>query len=228
MIKSLFISKTTIVYSIAISLTLTKENYASLFLCYKKGNNMKKTLLRMCMVNIMFFSIICIACLTTEMLYCAPISEFHDSSGEKFRSSEKKKTKSSDLYDSNKMLKKTADQKGDSWYILLLTFLTGILISFSPWVYPIIPITVGVLSKHRSRSPLYSFFSAITYVIGITIVYALLRYFFSEPMGIMFSSNGLHSWQGVLWIIFSVYLSFSFFGFYQMYIPVANENLKQK
>lgn len=67
---------------------------------------------------------------------------------------------------------------------LLWTFLAvfgmGILASFTPCVYPIIPITVSVLGARQAGSRLHGFFLALVYVIGLSVTYTLLGVFAAQ------------------------------------------------
>jgi thiol:disulfide interchange protein DsbD len=56
----------------------------------------------------------------------------------------------------------------------LVVFLGGVLASFSPCVYPLIPVTIGVIGIDASRSRLAGFTLSAIYVTGIAFVYALL------------------------------------------------------
>ena len=56
----------------------------------------------------------------------------------------------------------------------LVVFLGGVLASFSPCVYPLIPVTIGVIGIDSSRGKLAGFTLSAIYVTGIAIVYALL------------------------------------------------------
>jgi len=56
----------------------------------------------------------------------------------------------------------------------LVVFLGGVLASFSPCVYPLIPVTIGVIGIDASRSRFAGFTLSAIYVTGIAFVYALL------------------------------------------------------
>jgi len=53
-------------------------------------------------------------------------------------------------------------------------FLGGILASLNPCIYPIIPITIGIIGGKAHRSRLKSFFLSLVYVLGIAITYSTL------------------------------------------------------
>ena len=74
---------------------------------------------------------------------------------------------------------KTIESKG-IFVSLILIFLAGVGLSFTPCVYPMIPITVAVIGGQTSgeqttaRKPLKAFFLSLIYVLGISIVYSAL------------------------------------------------------
>lgn len=103
-------------------------------------------------------------------------------------------------------------------FVLFASFAAGMLASFTPCIYPMIPITVGIITAQRSGSMLMNFFLALSYGIGIASVYAVLGYL-SATSSLMFGQ-----WLGnpffiAAMVTFFVYLAFSMFGFYEMYTP---------
>ena len=61
-----------------------------------------------------------------------------------------------------------------SWLVYALVFLGGVFDSFTPCVYPIIPITVGYIGSHSSQSRLKGFMLSVVYVLGMAMVYVAL------------------------------------------------------
>jgi len=55
-----------------------------------------------------------------------------------------------------------------------VSFLAGILVSFSPCIYPLIPITLGVVGAESASTKLKGFFISLTFVLGIAFVYTIL------------------------------------------------------
>lgn len=56
----------------------------------------------------------------------------------------------------------------------LAAFLGGALVSFTPCIYPLIPITVGYIGTNSSGSKLKGLFLSLMYVTGVAITYAFL------------------------------------------------------
>jgi thiol:disulfide interchange protein DsbD len=120
--------------------------------------------------------------------------------------------------DVNVLLSQSLTGNQSTWYIVALSFLAGVLVSFTPCIYPMIPITAGILQSQGPRSWWYSFFSSLAYVCGIALIYATLGYV-SAMTGIIFGSWFAQPWFVLLVIAFFMYLAFSMFGFYELYIP---------
>lgn len=100
-------------------------------------------------------------------------------------------------------------------FLILMAFVAGILVSFTPCVYPMIPITAGILGTanagpwwdHAARS--------ISYVLGIAIVYASLGYV-SATTNVMFGQWMASPWVVGLLVLLFLYLAFSMLGFYDI------------
>lgn len=102
--------------------------------------------------------------------------------------------------------------------VLLTCFLAGILISFTPCIYPMIPITASVIQAQGSRSIIYSFLLSVSYVLGLASVYATLGYVVAST-SLIFGEWFASPWFIGLVVVFFLYFAFSMFGFYEIYIP---------
>ena len=112
--------------------------------------------------------------------------------------------------------------KGYFWAVLFV-FVGGILTSFTPCVYPLIPITVSVFGAGESVGRLRSFLLSVTYVMGIALTYSIL--------GIAVASTGAVFGQimadprvmlpvcGIL-----IALGLSMLGVFELRIPYALQN----
>jgi thiol:disulfide interchange protein DsbD len=68
----------------------------------------------------------------------------------------------------------TISQHGLPWAILI-AFGAGVLVSFTPCVYPMIPITIGIIGARGEDTTFRrSFGLAFTYVFGLVLVYSVL------------------------------------------------------
>jgi len=101
---------------------------------------------------------------------------------------------------------------------LLLIYLLGILLSLTPCIYPMIPITVGILQTQASNSIVRNFLLALFYTIGMSFTYA--------GLGLLASCTGpfcgrflSHPATVLLLVAILAYFAFSLFDFYPMYTP---------
>lgn len=56
----------------------------------------------------------------------------------------------------------------------LAAYLGGLLVSFTPCIYPVIPVTVGIVGIRGKETRYGGFLHSILYVAGISVTYALL------------------------------------------------------
>lgn len=101
---------------------------------------------------------------------------------------------------------------------LLLVFLLGLFMSLTPCIYPMIPITAGILQSQGSKSLLTSFLLALSYTVGIATTFAilgLLAAFAGQAMGQLMS----HPLFVIPLVCLLVYLALSMIGLYDMYVP---------
>lgn len=61
-----------------------------------------------------------------------------------------------------------------SWLAFPAVYLGGILISFTPCVYPVAPITIAFIGAHSSGSRWNGFGLSLIYVLGMAVTYTLL------------------------------------------------------
>jgi len=88
-----------------------------------------------------------------------------------------------------------------------IAFLGGILVSFTPCVYPLIPITVGYIGVKAGRSKAQGFFLSTSYVTGIAVTYCLLGLLASLTgtiFGVISSSPVAYFFVGAVIILFGL------------------------
>ncbi|MFH1245387.1 MAG: cytochrome c biogenesis protein CcdA [Candidatus Omnitrophota bacterium] len=61
-----------------------------------------------------------------------------------------------------------------SWLTYVIVFIGGLAASFTPCVFPLIPLLIGVLGSARHLSRGRSFILAFSYVLGMAVTYAIL------------------------------------------------------
>ncbi len=101
---------------------------------------------------------------------------------------------------------------------MLVSFLAGFLASFSPCIYPLIPITLGIVGSASEASRSKGFLLSSVFVLGICTIYSILGVisaFFGLLLGTFFI-NPITTF--ILAIIFIV-LGLSFMGVINLKIP---------
>jgi thiol:disulfide interchange protein DsbD len=56
----------------------------------------------------------------------------------------------------------------------LAAFIGGVFVSFTPCVYPLIPVTAAVIGSQKAESRVKAFLLSLSYVVGIAITYSAL------------------------------------------------------
>jgi thiol:disulfide interchange protein DsbD len=120
-------------------------------------------------------------------------------------------------------LKNTITQT-DSWLLrILLAYILGLLLSLTPCIYPMIPITVGVLQSQGSSSIIRNFFLSLCYTLGLGTTFSLMG-LLAASSGAAFGSLMVNPVFVVCIVTFLCYFAFSLFGFYNLYIPRFMQN----
>jgi thiol:disulfide interchange protein len=85
------------------------------------------------------------------------------------------------------------NQLGDSWWAFVILFLAGILTAFTPCVYPMYPITIGIFSRWSTEKATSPLLLSFLYCLGITLSYALLG-LITAATGAVFGSLTQSPW----------------------------------
>ncbi len=64
--------------------------------------------------------------------------------------------------------------QGSVFLAILAAYLGGVLISFTPCTYPLIPVTIGFIGAQGPSSKLRGFFLSLSYVGGLALTYTIL------------------------------------------------------
>lgn len=115
----------------------------------------------------------------------------------------------------NRIFRQAFSTQSSFFYLILMAFLAGLLVSLTPCIYPMIPITASILSSSGDSSLFGHIIRSATYVLGIATIYSTLGYL-SATTSIMFGQ-----WMGNPWVVgalilFFLYLAFSMLGFYDL------------
>ena len=112
--------------------------------------------------------------------------------------------------------------KGYFWAFLFV-FVGGILTSFTPCVYPLIPITVSIFGAGESVSRLRSFFLSVTYVLGIALMYSILG-MVAARTGAVFGNVMANPYVMIPVCGILVALGLSTLGVFEIRLPSAVQN----
>ncbi len=112
-------------------------------------------------------------------------------------------------------------RSGNTWFTLLIFFGAGLLLAFTPCVFPMIPILSGIIVGHGENiTTRKAFYLSLVYVLAMAMTYTIV--------GILVGLSGenIQAWFQNPWIIGSfaaifVVLSLSMFGFYDLQMPAS-------
>lgn len=110
-------------------------------------------------------------------------------------------------------------ETGNFWLILTGFFGIGLLLAFTPCVFPMFPILSGIIAargKHLTRRR--GFILALAYVLGMAITYAIAGVA-AGLSGAMLSAALQNAWVLGTFALVFILLAFSMFGFYELQLP---------
>lgn len=137
--------------------------------------------------------------------------------------SDQEKTLVDTVKEWREQIKQTIAQT-DSWFLrFLFAYLLGLLLSLTPCIYPMIPITVGVLQSQGSKSLTRNFFLSFCYTLGLGTTFSLMG-LLAASSGEAFGSLMVNPIFVACIVTFLAYFAFSLFGFYNLYIPRFMQN----
>lgn len=111
-----------------------------------------------------------------------------------------------------------------------VAFLAGILTSFTPCVYPLIPITIGIIGAKGSESKLKGFYLSFYYILGLALIYAALGAT-AALTGSLFGQINTNKWTflivGNIFLFFGLSMLDVFsldFALFQKWTPAFKES----
>ncbi len=112
--------------------------------------------------------------------------------------------------------------KNKSFGVLLFSFfLLGLGLSFTPCVFPMIPILSGIIvGQGASSTRMHTFMLSVAYVMGMAITYSAAGVA-AGMTGNLISNSLQNPWVLGTFALVFVALSFSMFGFYELQLPGA-------
>jgi thiol:disulfide interchange protein DsbD len=108
--------------------------------------------------------------------------------------------------------------KKSLFLVFFLAFLGGILTSFTPCVYPMIPATVAIFGAKEVKSKLMACSLAATYIIGVALSYASLGVL-AAAIGTVFGNMMENPWLISIVAAFYVVLALSMLDVFVFYLP---------
>ena len=121
---------------------------------------------------------------------------------------------------------KLADMlNGDNFFFTLLTFFVGgLLLSFTPCVFPMYPILTGIITGQGSKlSTKRAFSLSFFYVQGMAITYTILGIVVALA-GAQFQAMFQHPAVLISLSVLFIFLALSMFGFFNLALPSAWQN----
>ncbi|WP_119329257.1 protein-disulfide reductase DsbD [Cysteiniphilum halobium] len=104
-----------------------------------------------------------------------------------------------------------------NWLGIFALLGVGLLLAFTPCVLPMLPI-ISAIVIGRNHSKFYSFLLALSYVLGMSVMYAALGIIISI-IGLSFQIFFQQIWVIILLALLFVVLALSMFGVFQIQLP---------
>jgi len=108
---------------------------------------------------------------------------------------------------------------GAFYVAILAAYLGGVLASFTPCVYPVIPITVAYIGARSSSSRTKGFLLSIVYVLGMAAVYTALGGF-TALTGKLFGQIQTSLWVYLIVANICILMGLSMLGVFMLSIPM--------
>jgi thiol:disulfide interchange protein DsbD len=113
---------------------------------------------------------------------------------------------------------------GNPWVIIAAFFGFGLLLSFTPCVFPMIPILSGIIiGQGQQATRRRSFLLSVAYVLGMALTYAAVG-IAAGLSGALLSAALQNPWVLGTFALVFVLLALSMFGFYELQMPGFIQN----
>ena len=115
--------------------------------------------------------------------------------------------------------------QGSVFLAFLAAYLGGLIISFTPCTYPLIPVTVGFIGAQGSSSRLRGFFLSLFYVAGLALTYSILGGV-AALSGRLFGQMQTTPWTYFIMGNLCLAMGFSMLDVFSISIPVPQKLMK--
>jgi thiol:disulfide interchange protein len=110
-------------------------------------------------------------------------------------------------------------QNTDSlWLRILFALILGLLLSLTPCIYPMIPITIGILHQSGKKSVWFNFLGSLSYASGLSTTFALLG-LLAAFAGASIGTALSNPFFVFFIVLFLGYMSLTMIGVIDMYTP---------
>ncbi|NUM59529.1 MAG: thioredoxin family protein [Bdellovibrionaceae bacterium] len=110
------------------------------------------------------------------------------------------------------------------WLALIVAFTAGILTSFTPCIFPMIPITIAILTKGaEKKTRVANFITSLVYVHGIATTYSLFG-LIAAYTGSLFGALLSNTYFLIFICALFLVMSFSMYGAFEMQVPAVLRN----
>ena len=115
--------------------------------------------------------------------------------------------------------------QGSVFLAFLAAYLGGLVISFTPCTYPLIPVTVGFIGAQGSSSRLRGFFLSLFYVGGIAFTYSILGGA-AALSGRLFGQMQTTPWTYFIMANLCLFMGLSMLDVFSISLPVPQKLMK--
>jgi len=124
------------------------------------------------------------------------------------------------------MLLEHVDLSKVSFLTFLAVFAAGVLTSFTPCVYPLIPVTAGFIGARTAGSRSYGFALSFFYVLGLALVYSALG-MFAALTGRIFGEIHSHFLTLIVMGNIFIFLALAMLGVFNLQFSFRPEALQR-
>lgn len=109
-------------------------------------------------------------------------------------------------------------------FAFLIVFLAGVLTSFTPCIFPMLPITISILGYHANKgNRWHNFARACSYVLGIALTYASLGVV-AALTGSLFGSALTNKYVLFFMCLLFIVMALSMWGLFDLQVPAFIRN----